>query len=265
MTIIDKFFSGLFPSFDCETKPIDSQMQSIAKELCPENFGRMLVLTEFLTKIKNCFLSKSNLKVALVGGYRTEPEIRALEYLGYSLDLHIFGIEQDMIKLDLNTMSKNTSATHGSFDLVLCSQVWEHIWNYEVAFLNLISLMSNGSYLWIAAPASNRRHGSPLYFSSGFTSEYFANNLTRIGLVVDSHEQLGTRRNYLATHILPTWLSVIGHKFPPLAAFSEHSLLPRVLLTIRYLVKTFGLLFASKKITTSGKFATESWALAKME
>jgi SAM-dependent methyltransferase len=264
MTSKNDFLSGLFPSFDCEIKSFDIQVLNTAYGLCPENFGRALILTEFLTQVNIYFSPRSHLKVAIVGGYRTEPEIRALEYLGFSLDLHIFGIEENMMALDLNESSNSSLTSQSDFDLILCSQVWEHIWNHNVAFANVSSLMKSGTYLWIAAPSSNRPHGSPHYFSAGFTSDYFANNLSRLGLLVKSHGHLGTRRNYLATHTLPTWLSVKVHRFPPLAAFSEHRSLPRMFLSFRYIVKTFGLLFASKKITDNRKFATESWALAKM-
>ena len=256
--------SSLFPSVDCNEKFIDSQINKIAFQLCPENFGRALVLTEFLVCIKEFFPKNSLIRVAVVGGYKTEPEIKALLHLGYSLQVQIYGIEEDMIRLDLNDMPQNLSLAKGNFDLVLCSQVWEHIWSHEAALMNLTSLMSKQSYLWLAAPASNRFHGSPQYFSAGFTSQYLTNNLSRVGLEVHSHGQLGTRRNYLATHTLPTWLSVKGHQFPLFLAFSEHKFAPRVLFSFRYLIKTFGLLLTSKKITTSSRFATESWAFARM-
>lgn len=256
--------SSLFPSLDCDKKFIDIQIKKIAFKLCPENFGRALVLTEFLETIEEFFPKNSVIRVAVVGGYKTEPEIKALQHLGYSLQVQIYGIEEDMIQLDLNEMPQNLSLARGNFDLVLCSQVWEHIWNHEAALMNLTTLMSKQSYLWLAAPASNRFHGSPYYFSAGFTSQYLAKNLAQVGLEVHSHGQLGTRRNYLATHALPTWLSVKGHQFPLPLAFSEHRFVPRVLFSFRYLIKTFGLLLTSKKITTSSRFATESWAFAKM-
>jgi hypothetical protein len=147
----------------------------------------------------------------------------------------------------------------------LCSQVWEHIWNHEVAVDNLLSIMNPGAYLWIASPTSNRAHGSPFYFSAGFTSEYFTNNLLKAGLEINSFGQIGSRRNYLATHMLPTWLSVNGHKFPLLSAFSEYRPIYRTLYSIRYLLVTISLLFASNKVTADNKYSTESWVMARKE
>jgi hypothetical protein len=262
MTTKRKFISALFPSYGCEEVILNAEAMAIARKLCPENFGRSLVLSNFIVAVSEVFPPKSLIRVAVVGGYRNEPEVRALQYLGYSIDLELFGIEEEMTTLDLNLSREITPDSQESFHLVLCSQVWEHIWNHEVAIKNIVSLMSTGTYLWIGSPASNRAHGSPFYFSAGFTSEYFANNLSYVGLRIRSHGQIGTRRNYLATHTLPTWLSVSGHRFPPIFAFSEYELLYRTLYRIRYLLKTTHLMFTSTKLSADSKFVTESWIMA---
>ena len=260
-----KILSALFPSYGCESVSFDDKARNIAKKLCPENFGRALVLSKFIVTATEIFPMASIIRVAVVGGYSTEPEIRALQHLGFKVELEIFGVEDDMVRFDLNVSQSHTSNTIKKFDLVLCSQVWEHIWNHEVAVNNLVSIMNPGAYLWIASPTSNRAHGSPFYFSAGFTSEYFTNNLLKAGLEINSFGQIGSRRNYLATHMLPTWLSVNGHKFPLLSAFSEYRPIYRTLYSIRYLLVTISLLFASNKVTADNKYSTESWVMARKE
>ncbi len=260
-----KFLSALFPSYGCERVVFDNKAKNIAKKICPENFGRALVVAKFIASISEIFPIKSVIRVAVVGGYSAEPEIRALQYLGFEVELEIFGIEDNMVKLDLNISQSHNSNTIKKFDLVLCSQVWEHIWNHKVALDNLISIMNTGAYLWIASPASNRAHGSPFYFSAGFTAEYFTNNLLKAGFEINSFGQIGSRRNYLATHTLPTWLSVNGHKFPPFFAFSEYRLIYRTVYSIRYLITTISLLFASNKVMVDNKYSTESWVMARKE
>ena len=255
-----KLLTLIVPSFDNSKKIFSKENKRLAFRLCPENFGRALVLTEFITEISKRFSSGSKIQVAVVGGYKTEPEIRALVALGIKCDVTVFGIEENMSILDLNHV--NEVETVG-FDLILCSQVWEHIWNHEIAFQNLKKLMRKDAFLWLACPASNRAHGSPSYFCAGFTADYFSKNLVRLGLNVISTGQLGTPRNYRATHTLPAWLSVQGHRFPPIGAFSERSLMPRLLFTARYLIATVTLLFVSPKITDADNCATESWVLAK--
>ncbi len=256
------FISALFPSYGCERLILNAQAMAIARKLCPENFGRSLVLSNFIVAVSEVFPPELPIRVAVVGGYRNEPEVRALQYLGYFIEVELFGIEEEMKTLDLNLSRIAIPDSKEVFQLVLCSQVWEHIWHHEAAIENIVSLMSIGGYLWIGSPASNRAHGSPFYFSAGFTSEYFANNLARAGLSIRSQGQIGTRRNYLATHTLPTWLSVRGHRFPPLFAFSEYKLLHRTLYRVRYLVKTTHLLFTSTKLSADSKFITESWVMA---
>ena len=265
MSMKSKFLSALFPSYGCERVIFDNKARNIAEKICPENFGRALVLSKFIVAVTEIFPIASIIRVAVVGGYRMEPEIRALQYLGFEVQVEVFGIEDNMIPLDLNVARSNTQKSKRNFDLVLCSQVWEHIWNHEVALDHLMSIMNRGTYLWIASPASNRAHGSPFYFCAGFTSEYFANNLSKVGLRINSYGQIGTRRNYLATHTLPTWLSVSGHRLPPLSAFSEYKTLYRVLYSIRYLLTTIDLLFTSNKVTADNKYATESWVMAWKE
>jgi hypothetical protein len=233
--------------------------------LCPENFGRALVLSKFIDIATEIFPISSRIRVAIVGGYQTEPEIRALKYLGYEVEIEVFGIEDNMIALDLNVALSGIQKYGMSFDLILCSQVWEHIWNHDVALKNLMSIMNQGSYLWIASPASNRAHGSPFYFSAGFTSEYFANNLSKAGLIIRTYGQIGTRRNYLATHTLPAWLSVRGHKLPPIFSFSHLKLTTRIFYTVRYSMETISLISKSAHITSDSKYATESWVLARLK
>ena len=265
MTKKSKILSALFPSYGCERVIFDDKARNIAKKLCPENFGRALVLSKFIVSVTEIFPIASSIRVAVVGGYRTEPEIRALQHLGFEVQVEVFGIEDNMIPFDLNIAWPHTLKSTENFDLILCSQVWEHIWNHKVALDHLMSIMNQGSYLWIASPASNRAHGSPFYFSAGFTAEYFTNNLLRAGLEINSFGQIGTRRNYLATHTLPTWLSVNGHKFPPFSAFSEYQPMNRTLYSIRYLLITISLLFASNKVTADNKYSTESWVMARKE
>ena len=260
-----KILSALFPSYGCERVIFDDKARNIAKKLCPENFGRALVLSKFIVCVTEIFPIATIIRVAVVGGYRMEPEIRALQHLGFKVQVEVFGIEDNMIPFDLNIAQSYIPKSAENFDLVLCSQVWEHIWNHEVALDHLMSMMNQGSYLWIASPASNRAHGSPLYFSAGFTAEYFANNLVEAGLKINSFGQIGTRRNYLATHTLPTWLSVNGHKFPPFFAFSEYQPIYGTLYSIRYLLATISLLFASNKVIADNKYSTESWVMARKE
>jgi SAM-dependent methyltransferase len=251
----------LAPGLVSQTYKLHPASKKLAFDLYPRNFGRAVVLTEFITIFQERFGNISYVKVAVVGGYENEPEVLALKQLGISVDLTILGIDRDMLQLDLNEVSLNNLDVE--FDLILCSQVWEHVWNHQNAFLNLLSLMQSGTYLWIACPTSNRAHGSPEYFSAGFTSDYFENNLKALGLSIVSAGQVGTARNYRATHTLPSWLSVKEHRFPILNSFADFKLYQRGFLFFRYLFRNLELQIFSGKLTSETRLATESWVLAQ--
>ena len=258
-----KLLSFFKPSFGYSKLLFNRKYKKLAFNLYPENFGRALVITMFMTEFSKLLAPKTKITVAVVGGYQLEPEIQALELLGIETDITVFGIDDNTTYLNLNEATDSQVSLHEDFDLVLCSQVWEHIWNHEVGQMNLMKLTKKGGYLWLACPTSNRPHSSPSYYCAGFTAEYLVNNLSRIGWTVYSSGQLGTPRNYRATHNMPAWLSVSGHRFPPIYAFSQRSLFHRIMYSLRYLLTTVSLLFSSTRISDDINCATETWILAK--
>ncbi len=260
---LEKLYRFIFPRSNISAIKLGNESKSLAFALCPENFGRAVVLAKFIEQTTGIFSTNRNLRVAVVGGYEDEPEIRALKTLGFNLEVSIFGIDENMYFLDLNNEPVITQSSYGDFDLILCSQVWEHIWNHESAFKNLLRLTSKGSFLWLACPASNHPHGSPSYFSAGFTSEYLSLNITKMGLAIIARGQIGTPRNYRATHVLPTWLSVRGHSFPPVYAFEDRSVYSRILHSIKYFFTNISFLGISPAITDEIGYATESWIFAQ--
>ena len=152
-----------------------------------------------------------------------------------------------------------------NFDLILCSQVWEHVWCHENAFRNILKFMKSGSHVWLACPASNRAHAGPdyQYFSAGFTRTYLTKNVARLGLKVLASGQLGSARFYRATHTMPIWLTVKSHKIPILHSFREYEIGTRIAMITRYFLRNLELFLFSSKITSNDAFATESWIFAK--
>ena len=263
LKIKSKLYRFFFPSRGIRPIKLDKECKSLAFTLCPENFGRAVVLARFIEQTSQLFSHERPIRIAVVGGYNNEPELRALYSLGFSLEVSLFGIEENMHYLDLNQNPMNTFSTFGTYDLILCSQVWEHIWNHSSAFANLQQFLSSGTYLWLACPASNHPHGSPSYFAAGLTHEYLSLNVNRLGLSIIAEGHLGTPRNYRATHILPSWLSVRGHQFPPVYAFEGKSINSRLLHSLKYLFQNILFLMVSPTITDDTQYATESWVLAQ--
>jgi SAM-dependent methyltransferase len=209
-------------------------------------------------------LSKLNLKrvtkVAVIGGSGDEPEISVLRDLLPSFELSILGVDNlaDTF-FDLNT----TNPSHSEkYDLILCSQVLEHIWEHSNAFIQFQKLLATGGHLWVSCPASNRPHGSPDYFSAGFTSSFLVNHAEQVNLTIRSSGTFGSKRNYFAVHLLNNWLTSNGHEWPILFCFEGKKYWKQIVLTARYFSIIIMLHFVSKKLTTSPRYSTESWLLA---
>ncbi len=228
------------------------------------NFSREYLVYRFIENfVKNCENNRGKLQVAVVGGSLEEPELTMLKEFNFDFEISILGVEgYSNIVLDLN---KEPSEVLQKFDLVLCSQVLEHVWDLENAFSNLGALLQKGGLLWISCPASNRFHGSPDFFSAGYSHQFLRNQLAKFSLSVLEAESFGSHRNYIATHSLDVWLTGRGHRWPMVFAFEAKPLVVRLILTLRFSLRIFYLCTLSSRVTANPRFATETWALARFE
>jgi SAM-dependent methyltransferase len=224
---------------------------------------RWEILKKFQAEISDCYGSISS--CAIVGGTSQDPEVRFLQAQSIPTlkkDFSYLGIEEtatNFVYLDLNILT-NLNET---WDLVLCSQVLEHVWNHENFFGNLGGITSVGGLLWISVPMSNIVHGSPDYFSAGFAPEYLVKNLQQKNFKVLSSGSIGSRRNYLSTHLLGRWLTELEHDSPILG----HSHYPAIRIgefrkLVREVIQGFLLVFSSNKVNDNPRYATESYVLA---
>jgi hypothetical protein len=223
------------------------------------SFGRLLVVKEFVRSILPLIEGRSSLEVCVVGGYSDEPEIEILRKLGFEVKINTFGIDDSDYFMDLNIVSVDFPKKN--FDLILFSQTLEHIWNHSNAFTNISNLSSPGTLLWVSCPASNRHHGSPDYFSAGFMPDYLTKNLLRFDFTPISSGKTGSVRNYLATHLLPYWLSPKSHSFPLFLGAESYRPISRIAISLIFSPVKLLLIIASSRVTDSPRWATESWAL----
>jgi SAM-dependent methyltransferase len=219
--------------------------------------ARHLVVAEFLRQIEASRLA-TPLKVAVVGGSVNgieEPEIVAMSGVGIEFDVTTFGIDHSCDEfLDLNEQRSDLA----QFDLVLCSQVLEHVWNHTAAFFNLAALVRPGGWIWMACPASNRVHSSPAYYSAGFSPAYLALNLKRSGFDVREMGQIGSERLYFLTHIIGNWPSGLQYRRP-----FKHVLSTFSLRSIGLLVRQLPILLMEYRFSVEERWATEAWAFAQ--
>jgi 2-polyprenyl-3-methyl-5-hydroxy-6-metoxy-1,4-benzoquinol methylase len=169
------------------------------------NYGRKLLLQKF-----DNFCSKQNFPknstIAVLGGSRDEPELEIIKKYTNIEKISVFGIDSQSDKyLDLN--SKNKNIEYINFDFILCAQVIEHIWNVNEFFLNLKSLCSNNTIIYINCPKSNMEHGSPEYFSSGYSVKFLEKNLEKINFEILESGEVGSEVYYKSIHLLQDWLT----------------------------------------------------------
>ena len=204
--------------------------------------------------------------IAIIGGSSKEPELLKILTIYPMAKVMFYGIENadlttNFIELDLNIPSDTTQ----KFDLVICVQVLEHIWNLGVAFENLSRLLNpDNSLLWINCPASNMVHGSPEYFSAGYSVEMLTRHLEMVNLKVILAGSFGSRRLYFFTHALQFWPTNFELRHPiltyrPLRSYGRKIVFET---TLGFLGRIYSALLSSKQ-TSEPQYATESFALAK--
>ena len=227
---------------------------------------RFLVTREF-TQWFSGLTSKPN-SIAVVGGTSQDPEVAEIKRLSSSSIIDFYGIENpysdsNFVHLNLNDSVQNLSK---KYDLVLFSQVLEHVWNIERTFGTLTSLVSENGFLWFNCPASNMAHGSPAYFSAGYTAEFIAENFKQHNFIILKSQQFGSKRYYFMTHALRFWATESEHDKP----ITSYNFQPGTFLgvTRKFVTDLPGRLislFLSKKILTSVDFATETLVLAQIK
>lgn len=241
-----------------EKMKINPRFRSYLDSQASLNITRKFVLALFMESIQKNFDSGFRIRIALVGGSRHDPELSSLRELGFDYNLTTFGIDGSDEFLDLNVPSELKE----HFDLVICSQVLEHVWNTGVAIETLCSMVKPTGKLWISVPTSNRKHASPDYFSAGYTPNFLALNSAKYELKVLFSKDFGSKREYAARHLLPIWLSERGHRFPLFFAFEGKTILRQLVLSVLHLHTLLYLQLSSSKLLFNSKYSSETVFLA---
>jgi len=219
--------------------------------------GRYILRRFFDEFVQSQISEHSFLKVAVVGGSVDEPELQHLRSHGREFEVTVFGIESEGIFLDLNRPFADLNFI-SKFDLVICSQVLEHIWNLSEALKTITGLAKEGGFLWINCPTSNHAHGSPEYFSAGYTSKMLRTHLVQTGVEILYDGEVGTERLYKMTHSQLFWPSYLEHQHPFLRGIHRsRSLFP--LRFVRNFLRNLQAAGWSKKVQRYSIFSTETY------
>jgi SAM-dependent methyltransferase len=160
---------------------------------------------------RNQFLNIGDVRrVAIVGGSLSDHEVFDIKESFPDAIFEVYGIESNQNFMDLNL----PTSIREKYDLVLCTNVLEHVWNHENFAQNLVSLLDVRGILWCAFPFNDMYHNSPHYYSAGFDPEYVERLFARNLLTVEESRVISSRRLYLFTHLLRDWPSHFRYKHP---------------------------------------------------
>lgn len=124
---------------------------------------------------------------------------KQIGYEYYSHDFNKYSPSEQEIGLHVNWPHLNhdfncdileiPSAT--KFDVVLCTEVLEHVPNPVATIRHLASLLKPGGFMIITAPLISLVHQAPFHFSSGLTSFWYKHWMDSFGIQVVEISQHG--------------------------------------------------------------------------
>ena len=232
---------------------VNSNLNSPRKEI-------VRIFSELISKIE----TTSFQKVLVIGGPPSEPELLELKNLT-NLEVHFAGVEkiEDINWHYLDANSAQHNIVH-KFDFILCSQVLEHLWNPVQAFSIISDLLKKDGYAWIACPANNFPHGSPHFYSSGYSLEFLESAAKHARLNTIKCGLLANQRIHYYRQLLQLWPNSFQFKYPLLAYFPIlGSLRQKISWQFRSLPYRFAIGCSSKDFSQKPEYGVEVWMLTK--
>ncbi len=139
------------------------------------------------------------------------------EGLGDSKGLHMG--TWDTSRIDLVCDITNIPEPDASFDVILCSEVFEHLTDPLKALDEFRRLMKPGGKLILTAPFSSLVHFAPQHFATGFSRYWYEHHLPLRGLQISELTANGDWFSFARQELLrlPSMARRYGHWAWPLA------------------------------------------------
>ncbi len=122
----------------------------------------------------------------------------------------------DVSKIDLVCDIAAIPESSGSFDAILCTEVFEHLPDPLRALGECSRLLRSGGELILTAPFCSLTHFAPYHFSSGFNRYFYETHLPANGFDVLELQPNGNYFEYLAQEIrrVPSMAQRYARKAP---------------------------------------------------
>ncbi|MCD4753855.1 MAG: class I SAM-dependent methyltransferase [Anaerolineaceae bacterium] len=155
------------------------------------------------------------------GELRNKPLCSHLNYVsqdycqfkGNNLDAPGLGSKQlwDTSQIDLVCDITSIPEPDESFDVILCSEVFEHLPNPIAALKELSRLLKQGGKLILTAPFNSLTHQAPYFFHTGYSNYFYENWCEQFSLKIIELIQNGNYFEYLAQELRR--VTFIGRKY----------------------------------------------------
>jgi len=87
----------------------------------------------------------------------------------------------DQTKLDIISDITEIPEPDGSFDAIMCIEVFEHLPDPALAMKEFARLLKSGGQLIITAPFCSLTHFAPYHFGTGYNTYYYEHHLKKNG------------------------------------------------------------------------------------
>jgi SAM-dependent methyltransferase len=145
--------------------------------------------------------------------------------------------EWDTTRIDLVSDITNIPAPSDSFDVVLCTEVLEHVPDPLAAVRELARLVKPGGKMILTTPFCSLTHFAPYHFSTGLSRYWFEKHLSDLGFTIDEISPNGGWLDFVAQEI---WrLPWIGRTYSNIALGWLALALALPLLAVMRLMKSF--------------------------
>lgn len=155
------------------------------------------------------------------GIYRETIEELGYEYFahdfgGYSASKATTGIRDN--KWDYTSLTFSCDILEipleKTFDVVICTEVLEHVPDPVASLKHISKLVSKGGYLLITVPMMSFVHQEPYYFNSGLSTYWFEYWMPRASMEIEKLIVQGDYVDFLRQEIERNYYEIIPPKFP---------------------------------------------------
>jgi ubiquinone/menaquinone biosynthesis C-methylase UbiE len=123
------------------------------------------------------------------------------QYKPEEMDTGLQMSKWDYGKLDIVSDIASIPVENGSFDAIMCTEVFEHIINPIEAISEFSRILKKDGYLILTAPFCSLTHFAPYHFYSGFNRFFYETELNKSGFEIMELLPNGNYFEYLAQEL----------------------------------------------------------------